>query len=390
MVEVYTPKAKGIKVTLGDVVRLSTERSRDPLADGFERFIGLEHIDSGDLRIRRWGETSNGTTFTNVFRPGQVLFGKRRAYQGKVGVPDFSGVCSGDIYVMEADRSRLLPELLPYICQSTAFLSHAIETSAGSLSPRTNWGSLAAFEFGLPTLKEQWRLVNVLHASTTAAHRFLDAKAAISMVADAVLAEAFVGAPRKTLGSFSMAITKGTTPTTIGHTYVEDGIPFVRAEDVLDSTVDLTTCSKKISLEAHQVLGRSQLQANDVLVTIAGTVGRVGIVAGEGRAGNCNQAVAIVRVENPVLAGYLFYWLMSRDARGQMFGRQVTGTISNLSLTSIRNLQVPILEPSKQEMLVGYMAALRDSSSQFGVRIASLKAMQSEALEPWLTGALSE
>ena len=156
------------RVKFGEVVRLSKARSQDPLADGIERYVGLEHLEPGDLRIRAWGNVAEGTTFTNRFEPGQVLFGKRRAYQRKVAVADFSGVCSGDIYVFESkDAQVLLPELLPFICQTDAFFDHAVGTSAGSLSPRTNWTSLADFEFALPATEKQPELVEVLNVEDT-------------------------------------------------------------------------------------------------------------------------------------------------------------------------------------------------------------------------------
>lgn len=149
------------RVKFGDVVQLSKARCADPLAEGVERYVGLEHIEPGDLRIRSWGNVADGVTFTSVFQPGQVLFGKRRAYQRKVAVADFSGVCSGDIYVLETkDADVLLPELLPFICQTDAFFNHAVGTSAGSLSPRTNWTSLAVFEFAIPPIDEQIRLAS--------------------------------------------------------------------------------------------------------------------------------------------------------------------------------------------------------------------------------------
>jgi type I restriction enzyme S subunit len=158
-------KANWRKVKFGDVVQLSKARSQDPLADGIERYVGLEHLEPGDLRIRTWGNVADGVTFTSVFQPGQVLFGKRRAYQRKVAVADFSGVCSGDIYVLETkDAILLLPELLPFICQTDAFFDHAVGTSAGSLSPRTNWTSLADFEFLLAPLPEQTRILELLKA----------------------------------------------------------------------------------------------------------------------------------------------------------------------------------------------------------------------------------
>lgn len=162
MPKAATSRAGWATVAFGDVVRLSTERSSNPESDGFERFVGLEHIEPGDLRIRRWGDIADGTTFTSVFRPGQILFGKRRAYQRKVAVAEFSGVCSGDIYVLESKDGDLLPELLPFICQTDAFFEHAVGTSAGSLSPRTNWTSLASFEFALPPIEEQRRLSGAL------------------------------------------------------------------------------------------------------------------------------------------------------------------------------------------------------------------------------------
>lgn len=158
-------KSEWTRVTFGDVARLSRERSTDPEADGYARYIGLEHMDPGDLQVRRWGDIEDGVTFTNVFRPGQVLFGKRRAYLRKVAVADFEGICSGDIYVLEANGGTLLPELLPFICQTDAFFEHAIGTSAGSLSPRTNWESLASFEFLLPPLVQQRQIVEVMSAA---------------------------------------------------------------------------------------------------------------------------------------------------------------------------------------------------------------------------------
>ena len=148
-----------------DVVHLNTDRIKDPLSEGIERYVGLEHITPEDLRVRRWGLVADGTTFTNYFKPGQVLFGKRRAYQRKVAVADFSGICSSDIYVFESkDPNVLLPELLPFICQTEGFYEYAVSTSAGSLSPRTNWKHLAKYEFPLPPLDEQRRIAELFGA----------------------------------------------------------------------------------------------------------------------------------------------------------------------------------------------------------------------------------
>src|SRR4051794_30642399 len=99
-------------VRLGDVVCQSKETTTDPEAAGLTRIVGLDHLDSESLQVRRWNELEDlpdGTSFTRVFRAGQVLFGKRRAYQRKVAVADFDGVCSGDIIVLATSSDHLLP-----------------------------------------------------------------------------------------------------------------------------------------------------------------------------------------------------------------------------------------------------------------------------------------
>ena len=149
-----------------DVITLSSSRTPAPLAAGIERFVGLEHIEPENLHIRSWGLVADGTTFTNTFKRGQVLFGKRRAYQRKVAIAEFDGVCSGDIYVFESkDPNLLLPELVPFLLQSEGFYQFAVQTSAGSLSPRTNWSHLANYEISLPPVDEQRRIADLLWAA---------------------------------------------------------------------------------------------------------------------------------------------------------------------------------------------------------------------------------
>lgn len=149
-----------------DVITLTSTRIPDPLAAGIERFVGLEHIEPENLHIRSWGLVADGTTFTNTFQRGQVLFGKRRAYQRKVAIAEFDGVCSSDIYVFESKAPTvLLPELVPFILQSEGFYEYAVKTSAGSLSPRTNWTHLANYEFPLLPVDEQRRIADLLWAA---------------------------------------------------------------------------------------------------------------------------------------------------------------------------------------------------------------------------------
>jgi type I restriction enzyme S subunit len=126
-----------------------------------ERFVGLEYLEADNFQLQGFGLVANGTTFSNRFAKGDVLFGKRRAYLKKVAVADFDGICSGDILVIRAKAKKMLQELLPFYISSDAFINQAVSTSAGSLSPRTKWKDLADLEVSIPDLKIQERILEV-------------------------------------------------------------------------------------------------------------------------------------------------------------------------------------------------------------------------------------
>ncbi len=276
MPKAATSRAGWTTVAFGDVVRLSTERSSNPESDGFERFVGLEHIEPRDLRIRRWGDVADGTTFTSVFRPTQVLFGKRRAYQRKVAVADFSGVCSGDIYVLEPKGQDLLPELLPFICQTDAFFAHAVGTSAGSLSPRTNWTSLSGFEFALPPIEEQRRIAEACTAveeSLATLHELVEA-ARITWLATVTHFEDLYAEHTRPLGELLEAIEPGRS--VVG----ADRPPAVGEYAVLRvSAVDpfgFQPHESKVLLDQAEFLPEHRVRAGDLLITRANTSALVG------------------------------------------------------------------------------------------------------------------
>ena len=167
MLSSHFDKTKWTSVEFGNVVQNKNESSKNPALEGLTRVVGLDDMDSESLPLRRWseiGDLPDGTTFTRKFTSGQVLFGKRRSYQEKVSVPDFDGVCSGDILVFEAKDKKMLNKFLPIVVQSADFISHAIATSAGSLSPRTKWSDLAKYQFCLPSLKDQEKIIEIVSA----------------------------------------------------------------------------------------------------------------------------------------------------------------------------------------------------------------------------------
>ncbi len=151
------------KVKLGDVAReykATVKNHNLPI-------VGLEHLTPGEINLDRWEEGIENT-FTKGFKKGQMLFGRRRAYLKKAALAPFDGVCSGDITVIEAIPEKLNPELLPFIIQNDMLFDFAVGNSAGSLSPRVKWEHLKEYEFELPELNQQNKLVEILKAAYAA------------------------------------------------------------------------------------------------------------------------------------------------------------------------------------------------------------------------------
>jgi type I restriction enzyme S subunit len=142
------------------------DRVEDPSKSGVQRYVGLEHLDPDSLVLRRWGSPEEVESTKLRFQRGDIIFGKRRAYQRKLAVADFEGICSAHAMVLRAKPGAVVPAFLPFFIQSDTFMERAEAISVGSLSPTINWKMLAAEVFALPPLEQQLRYVDVLGPSS--------------------------------------------------------------------------------------------------------------------------------------------------------------------------------------------------------------------------------
>lgn len=387
MIQSDTLKPGWKLVKFGDVVRLSKERAKNPEAEGIERYVGLEHIDPDDLRIRRWGLVAEGTTFTSKFKPGQVLFGKRRAYQRKVAVADFEGVCSGDIYVFEsANQKVLLPELLPFICQTNRFFEYAVGTSAGSLSPRTNWTSLAKFEFALPPIEEQKNLANLLISASKTLESLYQlhyfTKTLLQSYLDFQINEQLVNTVR-----IQQLIDKNiiAPPQDGNHgekhpkgkDYVKTGIPFLMASDIVDGEINFNEC-KYISKELALSLRIGFAKEGDVLLTHKGTVGETAILHGiQTEFVMLTPQVSYYRIQKKerLLPKYLYLVFRSSFFQRQLVSYSRQSTRAYIGIQRQRELQIPLPPLSIQEVAVEKLEQLEHTLSSVSKRIDKTQAI---------------
>lgn len=147
-----------------DQIAFNSTDKKKPTDEDKEHYIGLEHLDSGGLQVTRWGSEIAPKGEKLLMKKGDVLFGKRRAYQKKVAIAPFDGIFSAHGMVLRPRRDVIDAEFFPLFIASDYFLDAAIKISVGSLSPTINWRDLKELEFELPSIPAQQKLAKVLWA----------------------------------------------------------------------------------------------------------------------------------------------------------------------------------------------------------------------------------
>ena len=145
-----------------DQIAFNSTDKKKPVDEDKEHYIGLEHLDSGSLKVTRWGSEIAPKGEKLLMKKGDVLFGKRRAYQKKVAIAPFDGIFSAHGMVLRPKTEVIDPDFFPLFIASDYFLDAAIKISVGSLSPTINWRDLKELEFELPSISAQQKLAKVL------------------------------------------------------------------------------------------------------------------------------------------------------------------------------------------------------------------------------------
>ena len=147
-----------------DEIAINSTEKKKPVEEDKYTYLGLEHLDTGSLTVTRFGSDVAPIGEKLVMKKGDVLFGKRRAYQKKVAIAPFDGIFSAHGMVLRPKEDVIDKEFFPLFISSDYFLDAAIKISVGSLSPTINWRDLKVLEFELPTLEEQRKLAKALWA----------------------------------------------------------------------------------------------------------------------------------------------------------------------------------------------------------------------------------
>ena len=350
-------------VKFGDVVRQVKDRV-DVAESGLTRDIAGEHMDSDDLKLRRWGEVNGdylGPAFHMRFEPGQVLYGSRRTYLRKVAVADFEGICANTTFVLESkDPNVLLPELLPFVMQTEAFHEHSIKQSKGSVNPYVNFSDLARYEFALPRLDEQRRFLTTLTANATMENELLNAYGSLQKLRQSIESHtfgAFATGVHVSLKSLTndgvLSFQTGPFGTVLkAASYTTQGHPVINPSDMSDGRVVLDKC-KYVSASEWKRLWAYQVRTDDMFIGRKGDMRNLVFVTPEYDRFLLGSDCIRFRVhDSKLVAKYLFYFLRAGITQ-EWLQRQAYGTVMpGINEKLLAKLVMPVPAQTEQDRVV--------------------------------------
>lgn len=375
------------RVRLGDVVEnvnsFFTDRS-----GGAIRYVAGEHIDEGDMKIRRSGLTSDEIippTFNRLFKAGDVLFHSRNIR--KLAQPDFDGLTGEKLFVLRTkDQSILSQALLPFLLQTENFRSYVEERWAGSTNKFLNKTPLMVYEFALPPMEEQHRLVKLLTSIEGCLASLAEADLATTALENSRIEDALASVPDDRVITVDRLVPlgpkNGLSPKANAD---ERGYPTLSIGAVRDGRIVAEGNTKYAEISDAEA-AVFELKANDVLVVrgngnklLTGRCGLVDVVPK-----GCFYPDLLIRLkfdEKIIRPEFAVLQWNSQSTHNRLISRaKSTNGVWKINGADIRQHALKVPEVEEQDDLLEEMRAIRATRKNIAIRKAAAQSLKLQAL----------
>lgn len=374
---------------LGELLDDVSKRVDNPSKSGYERFVGLEHFISGDIKIKNWDTTENLASSTKAFKAGDILFARRNAYLRRASLVDFDGCCSGDAFVLRENHEKVMPGFMAFFFNSNAVWNFANENAAGTMSQRVKWRDLANYEFLLPPKDQQSQLAKLLWAMDEVIEREMDNLSKIRINKNALF-DSTVYTPSETtdhyfgkkksqfevvkLGELLAEIQYG-----ISESLTEVGsIPILRMNNLQDGQLQLDDL--KYYNPKNGELDRFILKKGDILFNRTNSfdlVGKVSLFNVEGVFSYASYLIRLQAKDNKLDPRFLNFYLNSQIGLSKIRKYRTPGVSqSNINAQNLKNIPIPLPDRSDQGDLMDKIEISEESEKLSVLKISSSQALQ--------------
>jgi len=348
----------------------------DPNNTDLEVYIGLEHIDSESLHIKRHGtpDDVNGTKLK--FYKDDIIFGRRRAYQRKAGIATCDGFCSAHALVLRANPDVIDPALFPFFMHSDLFMNKAVDISVGSLSPTINWGTLKHQEFLLPPRNLQATFSELLWSSETHCQNELKLKEKLESALTAMEVKYFSCNIQNSfkLKNVLLKTLSGGTPDSKNINFYKNGtVPWITTKILEDDFISVG--EKLITEEAVKNSAAKILLAGNI---VAGTrVGAGKFAINKIDISFSQDVTGLIVNEDKININFLVYQLNSRPFQLKLKPLLRGTTIKGITKDDLLNISISIPKDSDQLKIKVILENFKINIFQSNEALISSKTMQS-------------
>lgn len=312
-----------------------------------------------------------------------VLIG-RKGTIGKVKYAERPFWTVDTLFYTIVNTDIVLPRYLYYVMSLLDLNAYNEGTTMPSLRTET----LNRLQFAIPPLDDQAKILSVVLpleykiAVNDEINKNLEQQAKAVFKSWFVDFEPFGGVQPSEmqfipLQELCKVVTKGTTPTTLGKSFTRSGINFIKAESILDNHSIDSSKFAFVDEETNALLKRSVIKANDIIFTIAGTLGRFAMVDNSVLPANTNQAVAIIRPDEAKITPAYLYSFFIGNWHNEYYSKRIQQAVqANLSLTTIKSLPIAVLNNttmSNYDKLVSPLFALMKNNEEENRRLSKLR-----------------
>lgn len=328
------------------------------------KIVGLEHLTPSDVTLSAWSDDTNNS-FTKEFVKGDVLFGRRRAYLKKAALAPFDGICSGDITVIRAKEGKVDPRLLPFIIQNDFLFEFAVGKSAGSLSPRVKWEHLKNFEISLPDADKQKELADTLWSINETKQAYLELIKHTDELVKSQFIE-MIGTEKYNPHNYDAVAIGDLCKIMNGYAfqsknYVDNGVKIIRITNVQKGEI-VDNDPQYYPSELMSEFSNYMLEKGDLLISLTGNCGRVGLLPAEMCPAALNQRVACLKSNELHINKMFLFATLNMDLFEADCMAAASGSAQkNMSTEWLKKYKI-LLPPKEQQLAFAHFVEQSDKS----------------------------
>lgn len=350
-----------------DEIAFNSTEKKKPVDEDKYTYLGLEHLDPDSIYVTRYGADVAPKGDKLVMKKGDVLFGKRRAYQKKVAIAPFDGIFSAHGMVLRPKEDVIDKNFFPMFIKSDYFLDAAIKISVGSLSPTINWRDLKELKFELPSLEEQRKLADVLWAIYDMKDKYKKLISATDELVKSQFIEMFSyeNDDIKIIDDVAN-ICRGASPRPIAKYVTDDenGVNWIKIGDVTDEDIYITQTAEKITEEGAKK--SRAVEPGDFILSNSMSFGRPYIV---GIQGCVHDGWLIISDYQDYLDPLFFYYELRSDLVQRQFDGSANGScVKNLNSDLVKKVKIHVPSMDKQKEFIEF--AEQSDKSKFALQEA--------------------